>query len=91
MYLKEALDDLYVCATNAKNATLEEGYYEKCYDRIIEEIEKQDTEINKLKRALDEMANTLDLNLSLSIENYKFGKKEKIKEYFMKERRGEYE
>ena len=39
MYLKEALDDLYVCATNAKNATLEEGYYEKCYDRIIEELE----------------------------------------------------
>lgn len=54
-------------------------------DIVINLIQKQDTEINKLKRALDEMANTLDLNLSLSIENYKFGKKEKIKEYFMKE------
>lgn len=50
MYLKEALDDLYVCATNAKNATLEEGYYEKCYDRVIEELEKQDTEIKKLEQ-----------------------------------------
>lgn len=52
-------------------------------------IQKQGTEINKLKRALDEMANTLDLNFSLSIENYKFGKKEKIKEYFMKENTNE--
>ena len=42
MYLKEAIDNLYVCATNAKNATLEEGYYEKCFDRVIAELEKKD-------------------------------------------------
>lgn len=55
------------------------------YKTVINLIQKQDTEINKLNRALDKMANTLDVNLSLSLENYRFGKKEKIKEYFMKE------
>ena len=61
----------------------EEGL--KSIEIVLNLIQKQDTEINKLNRALDEIANTLDLNLSLSVENYKFGKKEKIKEYFMKE------
>ena len=46
---------------------------------------KQDTEINKLNRALEEMANCLDVNLSLSLKDYEGGQKEKIKEYFMKE------
>lgn len=42
MGINEALDNLYVCATNAKSETLEEGYYEKCYDRVIEELNQKD-------------------------------------------------
>lgn len=49
MGINEALDNLYVCATNAKSETLEEGYYEKCYDRVIEELEQKDKEIEYWK------------------------------------------
>lgn len=93
MYLKEALEDLYICATNAKNATLEEGYYEKCYDRVIEELEAKDTEINKLNNVIDKMAELiyetwLDDDNAIAVPINKvpeMSDKEEIKEYFMKE------
>ena len=54
MEINEALDNLYVCATNAKSETLEEGYYEKCYDRVIEELEQKDKEIEYWKEQIKE-------------------------------------
>ena len=54
MGINEALDNLYVCATNAKSETLEEGYYEKCYDRVIEELEQKDKEIEYWKEQIKE-------------------------------------
>ena len=37
--LKEALDNLYILATNNKNGGWHEGFYEECFDRVVEELE----------------------------------------------------
>lgn len=37
--LKEALDNLHILATNNKNGGWHKGFYEKCFDRVVEEIE----------------------------------------------------
>lgn len=52
MGINEALDNLYVCATNAKSETLEEGYYEKCYYRVIDELEQKDKIIDLMAQQL---------------------------------------
>ena len=50
------------------------------------DLYKQEKEKNKkLNRVIEKMANVLDLNFSLSIKDYKFGKKQKIIDYFKKE------
>ena len=52
MGINEALDSLYICATNAKSETLEEGYYEKCYYRVIDELEQKDKIIDLMAEQL---------------------------------------
>ena len=59
MGINEALDNLYVCATNAKSETLEEGYYEKCYDRVIEELNQKDKAEADLYEANNRIADLL--------------------------------
>lgn len=59
MGINEALDNLYVCATNAKSETLEEGYYEKCYDRVIEELNQKDKVESDLYEANNRIADLL--------------------------------
>ena len=61
MGINEALDNLYVCATNAKSETLEEGYYEKCYDRVIEELNQKDKAEADLYEANNRINDLLDI------------------------------
>ena len=37
--LREALDNLYILATNNKNGGWHEGFYEECFDRVVEELD----------------------------------------------------
>ena len=50
MGIREAIDNLYIIATNedSKKARDIEGYYEKCFDRVIEELDTLEENINKL-------------------------------------------
>lgn len=42
---KEALDNLYICATNAKSETLEEGYYENCFYVVANKIDEVEADL----------------------------------------------
>lgn len=48
MNIKEAMDDLYICATGAKynTPTLGVGYYEKCWETVLNELDKKDKVID---------------------------------------------
>ena len=63
--------------------------------RLLNLIQKQDTEINKLNNVIDRMAEDMAGTNKAINEEYAVDElyldKNKIKEYFMKERRGEYE
>lgn len=61
MGINEALDNLYICATNAKSEILEEGYYEKCYDRVIEELNQKDKVEADLYEANNCISDLLDV------------------------------
>ena len=50
MGIREAIDNLYIIATNedSKKARDIEGYYEKCFDRVVQELDTLQMSINKL-------------------------------------------
>ena len=74
-YLKNCLNDEY----DFKNATRKKD--KECYEIILNLIQKQDTEINKLNNVIDRMAEVLnDFDYDTQC----------IKEYFMKENTGDH-
>ena len=54
--LNEATDTLYVLATNS-DIKKQEYYYERCFDRLIEELDNKEKEIEELQYDFDILRN----------------------------------
>ena len=81
MGINEALDNLYVCATNAKSETLEEGYYEKCYYRVIDELEQKDKIIDLMLDTLIGLDSDVEIVRKMASINTKEKKEHLLKIY----------
>ena len=81
MGINEALDNLYVCATNAKSETLEEGYYEKCYYRVIDELEQKDKIIDLMLDTLIGLDSDVEIVRKIASINTKEKKEHLLKIY----------